>query len=50
MRGAAGLGLIPSRMMEGRPECNNYLRGMNAECRALAPVFAAPSVKEPTQA
>ncbi len=49
MRGAAGLGLIPSRMMEGRPECNNYLRGMNAECRALAPVFAAPAVKKPTQ-
>ena len=49
MRGAAGLGLIPSRMMEGRPECNNYLRGMNAECRASAPVFAAPPVKEPTQ-
>ncbi|MGD0088620.1 MAG: hypothetical protein ABSE73_01750 [Planctomycetota bacterium] len=50
MRGAAGLGLIPSRMMEGRPECNNYLRGMNAECRALAPVFAAPPPKLLTQA
>ena len=50
MRGAAGLGLIPSRMMEGRPECNNYLRGLNAECRALAPVFAAPPAKNPTRA
>ncbi|MDA0839247.1 MAG: hypothetical protein O2857_15875 [Planctomycetota bacterium] len=43
MRGAAGLGLIPSRMMTPRPEQNNYLRGINAECRSLASVFAAPS-------
>ncbi|MCY3023548.1 MAG: hypothetical protein NTW87_31595, partial [Planctomycetota bacterium] len=50
MRGAAGLGLIPSRMMTGLPECNNYLRGMNAECRALAPVFCARECKAPTQA
>jgi len=48
MRGAAGLGLIPSRMMEGWPETNNYLRGLNAECRSLAPVFASPVTKEPT--
>jgi hypothetical protein len=50
MRGAAGLGLIPSRMMMPRPETNNYLRGMNAECRALAPVFAAPPPKTLTTA
>ncbi|MBI2191804.1 MAG: hypothetical protein HYU36_07460 [Planctomycetes bacterium] len=49
MRGAAGLGLIPSRMMEPWPECNNYLRGMNAECRALAAVFAAPVSPNPTR-
>lgn len=50
MRGAAGLGLIPSRMMTPRPEQNNYLRGMNAECRSLAAVFAAPSPKSPIAA
>jgi hypothetical protein len=50
MRGAGGLGLIPSRMMMGLPECNNYLRGLNAECRSLAPVFCAPEAKAPTQA
>ena len=48
MRGAAGLGLIPSRMMMGQPEQNNYLRGLNAECRSLAPIFAAPPAKTPT--
>jgi len=50
MRGAAGLGLIPSRMMMPRPEQNNYLRGMNAECRSLAAVFAAPPPRSLTTA
>jgi hypothetical protein len=41
LNGASGVGLCPSGMMQSRPDKVNYLRGLNAEFRGLAPVFAA---------
>lgn len=37
--GAHGIGLCPSGMLESRPDSVNYLRGLNAEFRALSPAI-----------
>jgi hypothetical protein len=37
--GAHGIGLCPSGMLESRPDKVNFLRGLNAEFRALAPAI-----------
>jgi len=39
IEGAHGIGLCPSGMLESRPDSINYLRGLNAEFRALAPAI-----------
>ena len=44
--GAHGIGLCPSGMLESRPDNLNYLRGLNAEFRALAPAIMG---EEPAQ-
>ena len=47
LEGAHGVGLCPSGMLESRPDKVNFLRGLNAEFRALAPAFmgAEPAAK-----
>lgn len=44
---AAGVGLCPSGMLESRPEKVNFLRGLNAELRSLAPVITDRPPSEP---
>jgi len=46
LNGASGIGLCPSGMMQSRPDKVNYLRGLNAEFRGLAPVITADEPKE----
>jgi hypothetical protein len=45
--GAAGIGLCPSGMMQSRPDKVNFLRGLNAEFRGLAPVITAAEPPDP---
>ena len=42
----AGIGLCPSGMLQARPDKVNYLRGLNGEFRALAPVITADEPAE----
>jgi hypothetical protein len=41
LEGAAGIGLCPSGMLQARPDKENFLRGLNAEFRGLAPIITA---------
>jgi hypothetical protein len=41
LEGAAGVGLCPSGMLQARPDYVNFLRGLNAEFRGLAPLLLA---------